>query len=100
MLPTESIAPGLDYAGVGPEHAFLKDSRRVAYVSVSDREALEGFRWLARYEGILPALEPAHAVAWAVREAGRRARSEEIVVTLSGRGDKDLEVVGARGPAR
>ena len=93
MAETESISAGLDYAGVGPEHAFLKDSGRVRYVSVHDDGALAAFRWLAEDEGILPALEPAHAIYAAVREARRRPAREHIVVTLSGRGDKDLEVV-------
>jgi len=93
VLDTESVSAGLDYAGVGPEHAFLRDSGRVRYMSVSDRGALSAFRWLAKHEGILPALEPSHAVYAAVREARRRPAAENIVVTLSGRGDKDLEVV-------
>ncbi|MGI0054304.1 MAG: tryptophan synthase subunit beta [Thermoplasmata archaeon] len=91
---TESISAGLDYAGVGPEHAELKDSGRARYIAVHDDEALRAFQWLARDEGILPALEPSHAIYAAVREARRRPRSHRIVVTLSGRGDKDLEVVG------
>jgi tryptophan synthase beta chain len=93
VAPTESISAGLDYAGVGPEHAWLKESGRVTYRSVPDRGALEAFHWLARDEGILPALEPAHAVYAAVKEARRRPRRARVVVTLSGRGDKDLEVV-------
>jgi tryptophan synthase beta chain len=94
---TESISAGLDYAGVGPEHAWLRDSGRVRYISVRDADALAAFHWLAEDEGILPALEPSHAVFAAVREARRRPRRQHIVVTLSGRGDKDLEVV-ARAP--
>jgi len=90
---TESISAGLDYAGVGPEHAYLKESGRARYVAVHDDEALRAFHWLARDEGILPALEPAHAIFAAVREARRRPSSHRIVVTLSGRGDKDLQVV-------
>ncbi len=90
---TESVSAGLDYAGVGPEHAFLRDSGRVRYTSVHDDGALEAFRWLARDEGILPALEPSHALYAAVREARRRPPKQNVVVTLSGRGDKDLEVV-------
>jgi len=93
VAETESISAGLDYAGVGPEHAFLRDSGRVRYISVSDTGALRAFRWLAEDEGILPALEPSHAVFAAVREARRRPARENVVVTLSGRGDKDLEVV-------
>jgi tryptophan synthase beta chain len=93
VLPTHSISAGLDYPGVGPEHAHLKDSGRAEYVSVSDREALEGFRALATFEGILPALEPAHAVGWLL---GRPLPEGSLVlVNLSGRGDKDLETVRA-----
>ncbi|MFZ1023143.1 MAG: tryptophan synthase subunit beta [Thermoplasmata archaeon] len=98
VAATESISAGLDYAGVGPEHAFLRDSGRVRYSAVHDRDAMRAFHWLAEDEGILPALEPAHAIYAAVREAGRRSSREHIVVTLSGRGDKDLEVV-ERGTA-
>ncbi|MGA7923912.1 MAG: tryptophan synthase subunit beta [Thermoplasmata archaeon] len=93
VLDTASISAGLDYAGVGPEHAFLKESGRVRYVTVHDEDALRAFHWLARDEGILPALEPAHAIAAALGEANRRPSEQQIVVTLSGRGDKDLEVV-------
>jgi len=98
VADTESISAGLDYAGVGPEHAFLRDSGRVRYIAVHDEGALAAFHWLAEDEGILPALEPSHAVYAAVREAARRPAKQRIVVTLSGRGDKDLEVV--RGAAR
>lgn len=90
---TQSISAGLDYAGVGPEHAFLKDSGRARYIAVHDEDAVRAFTWLARDEGILPALEPSHALFAAVQEARRRPPSQRIVVTLSGRGDKDLEVV-------
>jgi tryptophan synthase beta subunit len=90
---TESISAGLDYPGVGPEHAWLKDQGRAKYVAVRDRDALRAFHWLAQDEGILPALEPSHAIFAAVGEARRRPRTEHIVVTLSGRGDKDLGVV-------
>jgi tryptophan synthase beta chain len=93
VLPTHSISAGLDYPGVGPEHAHLKDSGRAEYVSVNDREALDGFRALATFEGILPALEPAHAIGWLL---GRPLREGSLVlVNLSGRGDKDLETVRA-----
>ncbi|MGI0128645.1 MAG: tryptophan synthase subunit beta [Thermoplasmata archaeon] len=97
VADTESISAGLDYAGVGPEHAYLKETGRARYIAVHDPEALAAFHWLSEDEGILPALEPAHAVYAAVREARRRPKRERIVVTLSGRGDKDLEVV-ARAP--
>ncbi len=90
---TESVSAGLDYPGVGPEHAFLRDSGRARYIAVHDREALAAFHWVAEDEGILPALEPSHAVYAAVREARRRPKGQHIVVTLSGRGDKDLGVV-------
>jgi tryptophan synthase beta chain len=93
VADTASISAGLDYPGVGPEHAFLKESGRARYLAVHDEEALQAFHWLAEDEGILPALEPAHAIYAAVREARRRGTGQRIVVTLSGRGDKDLEVV-------
>jgi tryptophan synthase beta chain len=94
-----SVSAGLDYPGVGPEHALLKDLGRVRYVSVTDRQALDAFGLLCRLEGILPALESAHAVAWALQEAGRRPAEDVIVVNLSGRGDKDLGIVGERPQA-
>jgi tryptophan synthase beta chain len=90
---TESISAGLDYPGVGPEHAWLRDRGRAKYIAVRDADALRAFHWLAEDEGILPALEPSHAIFAAVREARRRPPTEHIVVTLSGRGDKDLGVV-------
>ncbi|HJU14014.1 MAG TPA: tryptophan synthase subunit beta [Candidatus Nitrosotalea sp.] len=90
---THSIAAGLDYPGVGPEHAYLKDSRRVKYDTVSDAEAVQAFLTLSKFEGIIPALESAHAVAYAIKIAKKMPKSETIVVTLSGRGDKDVEVV-------
>jgi len=93
VLNTHSVAPGLDYPGVGPEHAYLKDIARARYLVVTDRQALDAFGLLAELEGILPALEPAHAVFAAVQEAKRRERGEVLVVTLSGRGDKDVETV-------
>jgi len=90
---THSIAAGLDYPGVGPEHSYLKDSKRVRYGSVTDQDAVNAFLMLAKHEGIIPALESAHAVAYAIKIAKTRPKSETIVVTLSGRGDKDVEVV-------
>ncbi|MEJ5359887.1 MAG: tryptophan synthase subunit beta [Desulfobacterales bacterium] len=90
-----SVSAGLDYPGVGPEHAWLKESGRARYVAVTDAEALAAFRLLCRLEGILPALESAHAVAWALREAARRPRGEILIVNLSGRGDKDLAILAA-----
>jgi len=90
---THSIAPGLDYPGVGPEHSFLKDSGRVFYTSVTDKEALEGFKFLSQTEGIIPALESAHAVAYASKIAPQMPRDSIILICLSGRGDKDIQTV-------
>ena len=95
ILPAHSISAGLDYPGVGPEHAHWKDTGRAKYVSVTDAEALAAFRLLAYTEGIVPALESSHAVAWAVAEAARRPADDVIVVNLSGRGDKDMQTVAA-----
>jgi tryptophan synthase beta chain len=89
-----SLSAGLDYPGVGPEHAYYKDRGRFEFVSVTDEEALEGFQALARHEGIMPALESAHAVAFAMQLAKRLPRSGAILVGLSGRGDKDVQLVG------
>ncbi|MBI3639574.1 MAG: tryptophan synthase subunit beta [Thaumarchaeota archaeon] len=93
ILDTHSIAAGLDYPGVGPEHSYLKDSKRVKYDSVSDQNAIDAFLMLAKYEGIIPALESSHAVAYAIKIAKKFSKSDSIVITLSGRGDKDVEVV-------
>jgi len=93
VRPTHSISAGLDYPAVGPEHAYLKDAGRAEYVAVTDEEALEGFRLLARTEGILPALEPAHAIAYLPRLVRQLPADAVVVVGLSGRGDKDVEVV-------
>ncbi len=90
---THSISAGLDYPGVGPEHSYLKDTGRAIYVAVSDGEALDGFQLLCRTEGITPALEPAHAIFHAVRLAGSLSREQVILVNLSGRGDKDMDIV-------
>ena len=90
-----SISAGLDYPGVGPEHAYYKERGRFEFVSVTDEEALEGFQALARLEGIMPALESAHAIAHAMRLAKTLPRRRSIVVGLSGRGDKDVQVVSA-----
>jgi len=90
---THSIAAGLDYPGVGPEHAYLKITGRVNYTAVEDEEALEAFKLLSRIEGIIPALESAHALAYAVKIAPRMSKDKVIVVNLSGRGDKDVEQV-------
>jgi tryptophan synthase beta chain len=93
---THSIAPGLDYPGVGPEHSFYKDSGRASYIAVTDEQALEGFRLLSRTEGIIPALEPAHAIYYAVKLAADLPQNQLIIINLSGRGDKDLEIVTSR----
>ncbi len=93
VLPTHSISAGLDYPGVGPEHAYLARTGRVRYEACTDEEALEGFRLLARLEGILPALEPAHAIGFLAAHPEIRQRYPCIVVNLSGRGDKDLDTV-------
>ncbi|HEY6222411.1 MAG TPA: pyridoxal-phosphate dependent enzyme, partial [Gemmatimonadales bacterium] len=96
VQPAHSISAGLDYPGVGPEHAFLKDAGRVLYQTVTDQQALEAFAALARLEGIVPALESAHAVAWA-RHANERWRPGDLVLfNLSGRGDKDVAMVAER----
>ncbi len=91
IASTHSISAGLDYPSIGPEHAFLHDSGRVQYVSVSDAEALEAFRTLSKLEGIIPALESAHAIAHAIKVASAMPRDEVMIVNLSGRGDKDME---------
>jgi tryptophan synthase beta chain len=96
ILPAHSISAGLDYPGVGPEHAWLRDTGRASYVAVTDAEALDGLSLLARTEGILCALETAHAVAHLRQLAPRLGRGKTIVVALSGRGDKDMETVAAR----
>lgn len=93
ILETHSISAGLDYPGVGPEHSFLKDVKRVQYVGCTDEEAMMGFRECTQKEGIIPALESAHAVAYALKLAKTMSPDESIVVCLSGRGDKDLHTV-------
>jgi tryptophan synthase beta chain len=90
---THSISAGLDYPGVGPEHSHLKDVGRIKYHSATDREVIDAFLLLTRTEGIIPALESAHAIAEVIKLAKKKPKSESIVVTLSGRGDKDVEVV-------
>jgi tryptophan synthase beta chain len=92
---THSISAGLDYPGVGPEHSYLKDTERATYVAVTDEEALEGFKLLSRKEGIIPALESAHAVFHAAKIARSCSKDQMIAVCLSGRGDKDIGVVAA-----
>lgn len=92
-LPVHSIASGLDYPGVGPQHCYLKDIERVEYESVTDDECLNAFMTLSQVEGIIPALESAHAVAWAMREAPKLGKDKSILINLSGRGDKDADYV-------
>jgi len=91
--PAHSISAGLDYPGVGPEHAYLRDSGRATYVSVTDDAALAGFETLSRLEGIIPALETAHAVAWIAASAGRWKTDDPVLLCVSGRGDKDVASV-------
>jgi tryptophan synthase beta chain len=93
IFPAHSISAGLDYPGVGPEHAHLRDTGRVEYLPVTDTEALEAFQYLSRKEGIIPALEPAHAIAHLRTLAPTLDRGAIVVVNLSGRGDKDAEQV-------
>jgi tryptophan synthase beta chain len=97
--PAHSISAGLDYPGVGPEHSSLKDSGRATYVAVSDADALAGFQLLSRAEGIVPALETAHAIAWVDSQAGRWSADDAVLVCISGRGDKDVAQVSALGIA-
>jgi tryptophan synthase beta chain len=97
VAPAHSVSAGLDYPGVGPEHSFLKDSGRARYTSVTDAEALDAFARLARLEGIIPALESAHAIAFLLREGARWKDAGPVVVCLSGRGDKDVAQVAAMG---
>jgi len=96
ILSTHSISAGLDYPGVGPEHAWLKDSGRAEYVSVTDEEALQAFHDLCRLEGIMPALESAHALAYAAKMAPRMRKDQALLVNLSGRGDKDMHTVAEK----
>jgi tryptophan synthase beta chain len=93
VVETHSISAGLDYPGVGPEHAMLKELKRARYTASTDQEAIEGFLALSRFEGIIPALEPSHAISYAMKLAEEMKKDDIIVVTLSGRGDKDVEIV-------
>jgi len=100
VLPTHSISAGLDYPGVGPEHAMLKDSHRVTYAAANDADVLDAFRFLSRSEGIIPALESAHAVAYVMTNRDRFEHDDIVVINLSGRGDKDVaEVARMQGCA-
>lgn len=96
ILGTHSVSAGLDYPGVGPEHAWLKDSGRVEYTAVTDDQAMKAFHLLARSEGIIPALESSHALAWAAEAAPTMGKDQHIVVNLSGRGDKDIFTIAKR----
>ncbi|MDQ3726733.1 MAG: tryptophan synthase subunit beta [Thermoproteota archaeon] len=93
VVETHSISAGLDYPGVGPEHAMLKELKRARYAASTDQEAIEAFLALSRFEGIIPALEPSHAISYAMKLAEEMRKDDVIVVTLSGRGDKDVEIV-------
>ena len=95
ILETHSVSAGLDYPGVGPEHAWLKDIGRVSYVTADDQETLAAFHRLTRIEGIMPALETAHALAYAEKLASEMSPDQHIIVNLSGRGDKDILTVAA-----
>jgi tryptophan synthase beta chain len=99
ITETHSVSAGLDYPGVGPEHSWLKDIGRAEYVGITDKEALEAFHYLCRTEGIIPALESSHAVAYAMKLAKTMAKDQSILVNLSGRGDKDIGTVADLGNA-
>ncbi len=96
ILETHSFAPGLDYPGVGPEHAYYKECGRAEYVTATDEEALDAFHLLSRTEGILPALESAHALAYAKKIVPSLRSNQIVIVNLSGRGDKDVQSVASR----
>ncbi|MDO9424524.1 MAG: tryptophan synthase subunit beta [Methylobacter sp.] len=96
IIETHSISAGLDYPGVGPEHAWLKDTGRAEYVNITDTEALEGFHALTRMEGIIPALESSHAMAYTMKLAPTMSKDDIIIVCLSGRGDKDMQTMAQR----
>ena len=93
ILGTHSISAGLDYPGVGPEHSYYKSTGRATYVAVDDKKALEAFQLLCRTEGIIPALEPAHAISYAAKMAGSLNKEQIIIVNLSGHGDKDMDII-------
>jgi tryptophan synthase beta chain len=100
IIETHSISAGLDYPGVGPEHAWLKDSGRAEYVTISDAEALHAFHQLCRLEGIIPALESSHALAYAAKLAPTLPADRILLVNLSGRGDKDMHTVAEKSGIR
>jgi tryptophan synthase beta chain len=96
IIETHSVSAGLDYPGVGPEHAWLKDSGRAEYVTITDDEALAGFHALCKFEGIIPALESSHALAYAAKLAPTLGKDKVLLVNLSGRGDKDMHTVAEK----
>ena len=96
IIEPHSISAGLDYPGVGPEHAWLKDNKRVKYVSVTDNEALDAFKICTKIEGIIPALEPCHALAYLIKKAPRMPKNNIIVMNMCGRGDKDIFTVAKK----
>ncbi|RTZ58785.1 MAG: tryptophan synthase subunit beta, partial [Gammaproteobacteria bacterium] len=96
IIETHSISAGLDYPGVGPEHAWLKDTGRAVYGAIDDTEALQAFHTLTRVEGILPALESSHAVAYGMKLAADMGADQIVVINLSGRGDKDVHTIAVR----
>jgi tryptophan synthase beta chain len=96
VRPAHSVAAGLDYPGVGPEHAYYKRIGRARYVAVNDTQALKGFRLLSVTEGIIPALEPAHAISYLTKMRHRISRNAIVIVCLSGRGDKDMGILMQR----
>ena len=93
IAPVYSISAGLDYPGIGPEHAYLHDSKRAKYVAITDDEAVDAFEYLSRTEGIIPAIESSHALAYAMKIAPTMDKDKIIVVTISGRGDKDCAAI-------
>ena len=93
IAPVYSISAGLDYPGIGPEHAYLYDTGRAQYVPVTDEEAVEAFEYLSRTEGIIPAIESAHAVAYARKIVPKMRKDQSVVITISGRGDKDCAAI-------
>ena len=95
IIETHSVSAGLDYPGVGPEHSWLKDVGRVTYVSINDDEALEAFHLTTQREGIIPALESSHAVAYGLKQAAQMDKDKIVLVNLSGRGDKDIQTIAA-----
>ncbi|HQP92284.1 MAG TPA: tryptophan synthase subunit beta, partial [Candidatus Omnitrophota bacterium] len=93
VIEAHSIAAGLDYPGVGPEHSFYKETKRAEYAAITDKEALEGFKLLSKIEGIIPALESAHAIAYLKKLSPRLKKDSIVIVCLSGRGDKDVNSI-------